>query len=155
VVGYTRAGVFSGEGANKMKRFLFLICMVASLPALAGKLDEAKAKAHLEAIATGDLEAVMQDYSKDAFLEWVGGPHDGQYRGREAIRAMWKDFFLDRLRPAKLGELITHSNPKGVSIATSVEYSGKRNVKVWHLFVYRDGVLAAEIWQNESGETKP
>jgi hypothetical protein len=138
-----------------MKRVLFLVGMVLSLPVAAGKLDEAKAKAHLEAIAAGNLEAVMRDYPEDAFFEWVGGPHDGQYRGREAIRAMWKSFFLDGLRQSKIGEMEAYSNPKGVTIETRAEYSGKRNVKVWHLFLYRDGVLVAEIWQNEYGEAKP
>jgi hypothetical protein len=139
-----------------MKRFLLLMGMLACLPAMAGKLDEAKAKAHLEAIAAGNLEAVMQDYPENAFLEWVAGPHDGQYRGREAIRAMWKDFFSDGPRPAKIGELDVYSSPQGVSIEANAEYGGKRNIKVWHLFVYRDGVLVVEIWQNEIGsETKP
>ncbi len=134
-----------------MKQILFLICMAMSLPVLAGKLDEAKAKAHLEAIAVGDLEAVMHDYPENAFLEWVGGPHDGQYRGKKALRDMWEDFFKGRLRPTKVGELKAYSSPQGVSFETEVEYSGKRNVKVWHLFIYRDGVLAVEIWQNEMG----
>lgn len=141
-----------------MKRILFLVCMALSLPALAGKLDEAKAKAHVEAIAAGDLETVMRDYPKNAFMEWVGGPLDGQYRGQEAILAVWKKFFAaneGKPRPAKFGDIEAYSHPKGASIETTVEYGGKVPVKVWHLFVYRDGVLAAEIWQNESGEARP
>lgn len=138
-----------------MKRLVILICAVLSFPVMAGKLDEAKAKAHLDAIANGDLEAVMRDYPDKPFFEWVGGPHDGQYRTKKAIRDMWEDFFKDGLRPVKKGELETYGSPKGVSIEAEVEYVGKRNVKVWHLFVYRDGVLVAEIWQNEvGGETK-
>jgi hypothetical protein len=140
-----------------MKRFLILVCMVLSVPAFAGKLDEAKAKAHVEAIAAGDLEAVMRDYPRDAFMEWVGGPLDGQYRGSEAIRAVWKKFFAandGKPRPAKFGGIEAHSNPKGVSLETTVEYGGKLPMKVWHLFVYRDGVLVEDIWQIESGESK-
>ena len=34
--------------------------------AVAGPLDEAKAKAHLDAVAAGDLEALMRDYADDA-----------------------------------------------------------------------------------------
>lgn len=134
-----------------MKQLLFLVCLSLSFPVMAGKLDEAKAKAHLEAIANGDLEAVMRDYPDNPFFEWVGGPHDGQYRTKKAIRDMWEDFFKDKLRPVKTGELETYSSPKGVSIETEVEYVGKRKIKVWHLFVYRDGILVAEIWQNEVG----
>lgn len=141
-----------------MKRFLFLICLALSLPASAGKLDEAKAKAHVEAIAAGDIEAVMRDYPKNAFMEWVGGPLDGQYRGRDAIRAVWKKYFAandGKPRPAKFGEIEAYSSAKGASLETTVEYGGKVPMKVWHLFVYRDGVLVAEIWQNESGDAKP
>ncbi len=134
-----------------MKRLLFLGYLVLSFPVMAGKLDEAKARAHLEAIAKGDLEAVMQDYPENPFFEWVGGPHDGQYRSKKAIREMWADFFKDNLRPVKTGELETYSSPQGVSIEAQVEYVGKRKVNVWHIFVYRDGVLTAEIWQNEVG----
>lgn len=134
-----------------MKRLLLLVCLGLSFPVMAGKLDEAKAKAHLEAIANGDLEAVMRDYPDNPFFEWVGGPHDGQYRTKKAIRDMWEDFFKDKLRPVKKGELETYASPKGVSIEAEVEYVGKRKIKVWHIFVYRDGILVAEIWQNEVG----
>jgi len=141
-----------------MKGFLFLICLALSLPVSAGKLDEARARAHMEAIAAGDVEAVMRDYPKNAFMEWVGGPLDGQYRGRDAIRAVWLKFFAanaGKPRPARFGELEVYSSPRGASIETSVEYGGKTTAKAWHVFVYRDGVLVAEIWQNESGEAKP
>jgi ketosteroid isomerase-like protein len=140
-----------------MKRFLFLVCMVVSLPAAAGKLDEAHAKAHVEAVAAGDLEAVMRDYPKGAFMEWVGGPLDGQYRGTEAIRAVWKKFFAaneGKPRPARFGELESYSSAKGASIEITAEYGGKTPLKVWHVLVYRDGALVAEIWQIESGESK-
>lgn len=132
--------------------------MVLSLPVVAGKLDEAKAKAHVEAIAAGDLEAVMRDYPKDAFMEWVGGPLDGRYQGRDAISAVWKKFFAandGKPRPATLGELEAYSSAKGASLEITAEYGGKAPLKVWHVFVYRDGMLVAEIWQNESGEAKP
>lgn len=141
-----------------MKRFLFLVCLALSLPAIAGKLDEAKAKAHVQAIAAGDLEAVMRDYPEQAFMEWVGGPLDGQYRGKEAIAAVWKKFFAaneGKPRPAKFAELEAYSSPKGASIEITAEYGGKTPLKVWHVFVYRDGVLAAEIWQNETAPAKP
>ncbi len=159
--GYTRTACIEGTGgAGNMRRFLFLICMAMTVasPAFAGKLDEARAKAHLEAIAAGDLGAVMRDYPDNAFMEWVGGPLDGQYRGKEAILAMWKKFFAvndGKPRPVRLGELEAYSNAKGASIETTAEYGGKLPLKVWHVFVYRDGMLVAEIWQNESGETRP
>lgn len=141
-----------------MNKLLFMLCMALAMPALAGKLDEARAKAHVEAIAAGNLEAVMRDYPKNAFMEWVGGPLDGQYRGTAAIREVWKKFFAandGKPRPAKFGEIEDYSHPQGASLEVTVEYGGKVPVKVWHLFVYRDGVLVAEIWQNESPAAKP
>jgi hypothetical protein len=32
----------------------------------------------------------MRDYADDAYLEWVGGPLDGRYRGKAEIRAVWQ-----------------------------------------------------------------
>lgn len=140
-----------------MKKFLLLLCVTLSLPAWAGKLDEAKAKAHVEAIAAGDLEAVMRDYPQSAFMEWVGGPLDGQYRGTAAIRTVWKKFFAandGKPRALKIEEIEDYTHPQGASIEVVAEYGGKVPVKVWHVFVYRDGVLVAEIWQNETAEAK-
>jgi len=118
--------------------------------AQAGPLDEAKAKAHLQAVASGDLDALMRDYPEDAYMDWVGGPLDGRYRGKAAIREVWKKFIANnggKPRPAKFGKLEAYGNPKGVSIAVAAEYGGEKPVNVWHVLVYRDGELATEIWQ--------
>jgi ketosteroid isomerase-like protein len=116
----------------------------------AGPLDEAKAKAHLQAVAAGDMDALMRDYPADAYMDWVGGPLEGRYRGKEAIGEVWKKFIASnhgKPRPAKLGKLESHGNPKGNSFAVSAEYGGEKPVKVWHVLVYRDGELTTEIWQ--------
>lgn len=117
---------------------------------LAGPLDEAKAKNHLEAIAAGNLEAVMRDYAKDAYMEWVGGPLDGRYRGVAAIRGVWVKFFAaneGRPREAKFSELEAYANQAGASIEASAAYGGNKPVKVWHVLTYRDGTLTTELWQ--------
>lgn len=116
----------------------------------AGPLDDAKALAHSKAIAAGDLEGLMRDYADDAFLDWVGGPLDGRYHGKAAIREVWKKFIAanaGKPRPAKFGKLGSYANPKGVSLEEEAEFGGTTPVKVWHVRVYRDDSLTNEIWQ--------
>jgi ketosteroid isomerase-like protein len=128
-----------------------LLCLFLQ-SALAGPLDEAKAKAHLNAVAAGDIEALMRDYAEDAYMDWVGGPLDGRYRGKTEIRAVWQKFIAaggGGARPAKFSKLESYANPKGTSVEGKADYGGAKPVKVWHVLVYRDGGLTTEIWQVE------
>lgn len=116
----------------------------------AGPLDEARAQAHLNAVAAGELDALMRDYEDDAYMEWVGGPLDGRYRGKSAIKAVWQKFIAANAgqpRPAKFSKLDAFTNAKGATIHASAEYGGTTPVKVWHALTYRDGALSTEIWQ--------
>lgn len=116
----------------------------------AGPLEEAQAQAHRSAIAAGDLEAIMQGYAEDAYMDWVGGPLDGRYQGKSAIRAVWQKFIAANAgqpRPAKFGKLAAYTNPKGTSVNWEAEFAGTTPVKAWHTVVYREGSLASEIWQ--------
>ncbi|MBI3524728.1 MAG: nuclear transport factor 2 family protein [Betaproteobacteria bacterium] len=118
--------------------------------AYAGPLDEAQAQAHLKAVAAGDLDGLMRDYADDAYLDWVGGPLEGRYRSKAAIREVWQKFFAanaGKPRTAKFGKLDAYANPKGVTFEVSAEYAGAATVKVWQALVYRDGSLTTEIWQ--------
>jgi len=132
-----------------------LLLALALLPwcggqAVAGPLDEAKARAHLDAVAAGDLEALMRDYAEDAYMEWVGGPLDGRYRGKAEIRAVWQKFIAanaGKPRPANFGKLTALSNPRGTSVQAKADYAGAVPVKVWHVLTYRDGDLTTEVWQ--------
>ena len=134
-----------------MKRLLALLCCFAfATAATAGPLDEKKAQAHLQAVAAGDVEALMRDYTEDAYMDWIGGPLDGRYRGKVAISEVWKKFAAlndGQPRPAKFGKLVQQAHPKGVTLEAAAEYGGKPSIKVWHVLVYRDGELATEIWQ--------
>lgn len=134
-----------------MKRLILLLgCLIAASFAAAGPLDEKKAAAHLRAAAAGDVEALMRDYAEDAWLDWVGGPLDGRYRGRTAIRAVWDRFAAQndgQARPVRFGAFEQFAHPQGVTLAASAEYGGKTTIRVRHVLVYRDGVLATEIWQ--------
>jgi ketosteroid isomerase-like protein len=136
------------------KLWLFAITLTLfcsfSHSAFAGPLDEAKAQAHLNAVAAGDLDALMRDYEEDAYMDWIGGALDGRYRGKAAIKAVWQKFIAandGKPRPAKFGKLEAYANTKGASVEAKAEYGGKTPVKVWHALTYRDGSLATEIWQ--------
>lgn len=129
---------------------VFASLLLVMQPALAGPLDEAKAQAHLNAIAAGNLDALMADYAEDVYMDWVGGPLDGRYRGKAAIREVWQKFIAindGKPRPAKFSKLESYANPKGISLEARAEYGGAKPMKVWHLLVYRDGSLDTEIWQ--------
>ena len=134
-----------------MNRSILLLCCIAfATAATAGPLDEKKAEAHLQAVAAGDIEALMRDYAEDIHMDWVGGPLDGRYRGKAAIREVWQKFAAlndGQPRPAKFGKLAQQAHPKGATLEASAEYGGKTTIKVWHVLVYRDGVLATEVWQ--------
>lgn len=133
-----------------MKRMLTLLSGALATVALSGPVDEKKGEAHLRAIAASDVEALMADYAPDAYLDWVGGPLEGRYHGKTAIRAVWTKFIAlndGQPRPAHVGKLSPYANPKGVSIEAAAEYGGKIPIKAWHVLVYRDGVLTTEIWQ--------
>jgi hypothetical protein len=140
---------------RKFKQSCVTMALVAlaCLPgasAVAGPLDEAKARAHLDAVAAGDLEALMQDYADDAYMEWVGGPLDGRYHGKAEIRAVWQKFIAanaGKPRSANFGKLVSFANAKGASVQQRADYGGQVPVKVWHALTYRDGGLTTEVWQ--------
>jgi hypothetical protein len=129
------------------------LAALACLPgthAVAGPLDDAKARAHLDAVAAGDLDALMKDYAEDAYMDWVGGPLDGRYRGKAEIRAVWQKFIAvnaGKPRPANFGKPASFANPKGASEQQRAEYGGQLPLKVLHVLTYRDGELTTELWQ--------
>ena len=128
----------------------FSLTSVCSNVATAGALDEAKAQAHLNAVAAGDLDALMRDYEEDAYMDWVGGALDGRYRGKPAIKAVWQKFIAanaGKPRPARFSKLEAYANPKGATVQAEAEYGGTTPVKVWHALTYRDGSLDTEVWQ--------
>jgi hypothetical protein len=137
-----------------IKKGLSILAMamlpLAAQPAFAGPLDDARARAHLDAVAAGDLDSLMRDYADDAYFEWVGGPLDGRYRGKAAIRAVWEKWIAanaGKPRPAKFGKPTSFANPRGASIESKADYAGAIPVKVWHVMTYRDGELTTEVWQ--------
>ena len=144
---------------RKLKQGCVLMAL-AALPllpganALAGPLDDAKARAHLDAVAAGDLDALMKDYADDAYMDWVGGPLDGRYRGKAEIRAVWQKFIAanaGKPRPANFGKLVSFANAKGATVQQRADYGGQLPLKVLHVLTYREGDLTTELWQIAPG----
>lgn len=132
-----------------MRRFsLLVICVVASVgDAFAGPASDT-AVAHFNAIAAGDVPAIMSDYSDSAQLNWVGGPLDGTYAGGGAIRPTWEKF-VKAAGPLKLtiGKIEESANPKGATVVANAQFEGKAQIRVRYVLTYRSGKLVSETWQ--------
>ncbi len=129
---------------------LFLPFWLLPTFATAGPLDERAALAHIDAIAAGDVDAVMAAYGDEPFMDWVGGTLDGRYRGKEAIREVWTKFMANNdKQPRTVQRTVVEqaANPKGATLATTIDYIGKTTVRVRHVLVYRDTRLVTELWQ--------
>ena len=135
---------------HRLSVVTLLLLSALAQPLMAGPLDDAKAKAHLDAVASSDLDALVRDYAEDANMDWIGGPLDGRYHGKKAITEVWRKFIAangGKPRPAKFGKLQSYANPAGSSVEIAAEYGGTAPVKVWHVLVFRDAGLTTEIWQ--------
>ncbi len=139
----------SGTGFSALVMACAVLMGVAR-SAQSGPLDEARAQAHLNAVAASDLDALMRDYEDDAYMDWIGGALDGRYRGKAEIKAVWQKFIAanaGKPRTGKFSKLDAYANPKGTTVEASAEYGGAAPVKVWHVLTFRDGGLSTEIWQ--------
>jgi len=133
-----------------VRPLLFLAACCLPAYAFAGPLDERAAEAHLKAIAAGDVDGVMKAYGDEPYMDWIGGPLDGRYRGTEALRELWKKFAAandNQPRPLQRTTITQNGNPKGVTLTVTAEYGGKTIVRTHQVLVYRDLKLVSEIWQ--------
>ncbi|MDE2088472.1 MAG: nuclear transport factor 2 family protein [Gammaproteobacteria bacterium] len=122
------------------------LLLAVTTPALAGPIDEARA--HFDAIAAGNVEKIMQQYTDDAVFQWVGGPLDGAYTGTDGIRTVWTKFTrANAPLDVKVSKLIEAANPKGATVTANVVFKGKQTIKVRYVLVYRGGKLVDEVWQ--------
>lgn len=134
-----------------MLKRLFLASVVSGFSLLAGAVHAAPAddaRGHFQAIAAGDVDAVMRAYAEGAQLQWVGGPLDGSYSGGDAIRGVWAKFAGSQ-GPLKLqvGAIEESANPKGSTVSANVLFEGKARVPVRYILTFRDGRIVSEIWQ--------
>lgn len=106
------------------------------------------ARAHIEAIAAGNVGAVTASYGPDAVLEWVGGPLDGRYAAADTIKTTWTKFVkANGPLKAEIAHLQESANPKGATVTADVVFQGKAAIPVRYVLTYRDGKLVDEIWQ--------
>ncbi len=106
------------------------------------------ARAHIEAIAAGQVDTITASYGADAVLEWVGGPLDGRYASAEAIKTTWTKFTkANGPLKADIAQMQEAANPKGATVTADVVFHGKAAIPVRYVLTYRDGKLVDEIWQ--------
>ncbi|BBP03544.1 hypothetical protein TPL01_10830 [Sulfuriferula plumbiphila] len=114
--------------------------------ALAAPVDDAQA--HFNAIAAGDVAAIMQQYGAQPILEWVGGPLDGTYVGADKVRETWGKFTKGSPNlKASVGKMEESANPKGATVTANVVFQGQNAIKVRYVLTYREGKIVNEIWQ--------
>jgi ketosteroid isomerase-like protein len=120
--------------------------LLASGIAFAAPADDARA--HFQAVASGDVQIVMRGYAEQARLNWIGGPLDGSYAGAEAIRDTWESFGK-AAGPLTLtiGQIDESVNPKGATVSANVMFEGKSAIKVRYVLTFRDGKIVNETWQ--------
>ena len=132
--------------SKKTLSFATAILFSFSSAAFSGPSDDASA--HFKAIASGDVEQIMQGYAGNASLQWVGGPLDGAYAGSDKIRETWEKFAkANTPLEVTVARLEESANPKGSTVTANVEFKGKASIKVRYVLVYREGKLVNEVWQ--------
>jgi ketosteroid isomerase-like protein len=106
------------------------------------------AQKHFQAIAFGDINHIMQQYSNGAVLQWVGGPLNGTYFGPTQIRRAWTKF-TKAVAPGtfEVSNVNVAGDMKGMTVTANVEFDGRKDVKVRYVLVYRHGKLVDEVWQ--------
>ena len=114
--------------------------------AMAAPADDAKA--HFQAIGSGDLTTLMSSYAANTQFNWVGGPLDGTYASAEAIRGVWEKFTKSQ-GPLKvtMDKLEESTNPKGSTVSANVQFEGKAPIKVRYVLTFREGKIVSETWQ--------
>ncbi len=130
-----------------MKRTLLALSLLTAVgSAFAGPAEDAKA--HFEAVGSGDIARLSRDYADNAQLNWIGGPLDGTYAGADQIRGVWEKF-AKAVGPLKVSidKLEESANPKGSTVSANVQFEGKQPIKVRYVLTYREGKVVSETWQ--------
>ncbi|HUX81659.1 MAG: nuclear transport factor 2 family protein [Halothiobacillus sp.] len=114
--------------------------------AIAGPADDAKA--HFNAIGSGDIDQITSAYTGDSRFYWIGGPLDGDYTGTDAIRGVWAKFTkVQGDMKVSVEKLEEAGNPKGTTVTANVVFAGKATIKVRYVLTYRGDKLVSETWQ--------
>lgn len=131
---------------NKVMKTFAAGLVFLSAQSFAAPADDARA--HLKAIASGNIPEIMKSYNNTPHLEWVGGPLDGTYGTHESIQATWSKFTTQQ-GPLKLDvtSLEEVSNPKGATVSAKLHVKGKASLRVLYILTYREGKILNETWQ--------
>lgn len=106
------------------------------------------AQMHFKAIASGKVSRIMSQYAPDATFLWVGGPLNGSYTGKKAIRSVWKKFsHAVGKTTEKTSDIVVGTNAKGMTVTADVKFIGKKTIPVRYVLAYRNGKIVDEIWQ--------
>ena len=125
---------------------LLLAGSAAGQASASGATD--KASAHFNAIGSGEVAAVTAAYTDASVFQWIGGPLDGEYRGKAAIAAVWQKFTTAQgPLNVEISNVTENANPKGTTITADVKFVGKNTIPVRYVLTYRGEDLVTEIWQ--------
>ncbi|HCA26782.1 MAG TPA: hypothetical protein DEP05_03940 [Betaproteobacteria bacterium] len=132
-----------------MQAILFFV-VFAVLPAVIFASSAQKAAVHFKVIAAGNAGQIMRSYAPKARFQRIGGPLDGAYAGKAAIRRVGSTFAKANT-PLKVhtAKLKTRANPKGAAVTAHVIFQGKSAIKVRYGLPYRGGRIVDEVWQVE------
>ena len=125
-------------------------CAVATLLAASGAIAAPAddAKAHFQAIGSGDVSVVMRGYADNAQFNWVGGPLDGTYTTADTIRSTWEKLMKSQgAMKVSVDKLEESANPKGSTVSANVQFEGKAPIKVRYVMTFREGKIVSETWQ--------
>lgn len=126
--------------------YLATVALAFSAAGFAAPADDAQR--HFQAIASGKVDDIMASYSDKASFEWVGGPLNGTYAGKDQIRGVWTKFAkANAPLEVKVAKLEESANPDGATVTANVEFKGKNTIKVRYVLHYRNGKLTNEVWQ--------
>ena len=129
------------------KSITTLVLALSCGMAFAGTATDS-AQARFNYIASGDINSVLTEYQDSATLQWLGGPLDGTYTGKEKLSMVWSKFSKAQgPMTVKIQNLVEHANPKGSTVTADVFFAGKNTVPVHYVLSYRGGKLVNEIWQ--------
>lgn len=107
-----------------------------------------RARAHFDAVASGDLDKITADYTDKSVFQWVGGPLDGVYVGSEAVRGVWAKFTSAQGKlQVDVSSVQEAENPRGTTVTANVVFKGKAPIPLRYVLLYREGKLITEIWQ--------
>ncbi len=118
----------------------------AASPTIASSSDSngnavtALAQARWKAIAQGDLATVMSQYGDAPKLNWIGGPLNGEYQGKEKIQAVWGKF-IKAQAPLKvqITNLRENADVRGTkTVNAAVTFSNaKTKIPVDYTLIYK------------------